>query len=72
MERCLAIGARQMFLEVAVDNASAQGLYEEHGFERVGIRPDYYHRHNGERTAAYTMRCAFDRGGHHGPAPAAA
>lgn len=57
MERCRTIGAQQMFLEVAVDNHAAQRLYEEHGFERVGIRPDYYHRHNGERMAAYTMRC---------------
>ena len=60
MERARAIGARQMFLEVAVDNVAAQQLYLEHGFERVGTRPDYYQRPNGERTAAYTMRCALD------------
>ena len=35
-----------------------------HGFERVGTRPDYYQRPNGERTAAYTMRCSLElRGG---------
>jgi ribosomal-protein-alanine N-acetyltransferase len=60
MERCRAIGAVQMFLEVAVDNPGAQRLYEEHGFERVGVRPDYYHRPNGARVAAYTMRCDLE------------
>ena len=44
MERARVIGARQMFLEVAVDNVAAQQLYLEHGFERVGTRPDYYQR----------------------------
>jgi ribosomal-protein-alanine N-acetyltransferase len=63
IERCRAIGARQMFLEVAVDNTGAQRLYEEHGFTRVGVRPDYYHRPGGERAAAYTMRCDLDQHG---------
>ena len=57
MERAHTIGARQMFLEVAVDNLPAQQLYLEHGFEQVGTRPDYYHRQNGQRMAAHTMRC---------------
>lgn len=61
MERCHAIGARQMFLEVAVDNPEAQRLYDEHGFERAGLRPDYYQRAGGLRVAAYTMRCELDR-----------
>jgi ribosomal-protein-alanine N-acetyltransferase len=59
MERCRIIGARQMFLEVAVDNLEAQRLYLNHGFERVGTRPDYYQRAGGLRVAAYTMRCAL-------------
>src|SRR5215213_4522827 len=64
MERARVIGARQMFLEVAVDNEAAQRLYLVHGFEHVGTRTDYYQRQNGERTAAYTMRCTLDaRGG---------
>ena len=61
MARCRAIGARQMFLEVAVDNLDAQNLYAKHGFERVGLRPDYYQRTSGVRMAAYTMRCELDR-----------
>lgn len=61
LERCQRLGARSMFLEVAVDNQGAQQLYDEHGFERVGLRPDYYQRANGARASAYTMRCDLDR-----------
>lgn len=61
MARCRAIGARQMFLEVAVDNLDAQQLYAAHGFEQVGLRPDYYQRTQGSRMAAYTMRSDLDR-----------
>jgi ribosomal-protein-alanine N-acetyltransferase len=57
MERCRRSGAMIMFLEVAVDNDPAQALYEEHGFERVGTRPNYYQRADGSRASAYTMRC---------------
>jgi ribosomal-protein-alanine N-acetyltransferase len=68
VERARAIGARQMFLEVAIDNIGAQLLYEEHGFERVGMRPDYYQRQNGDRMSAYTMRCDIGgTGGWTGP-----
>ena len=63
MERVRSVGARQMFLEVAVDNVGAQQLYLEHGFECVGTRPDYYRRTNGERAAAYTMRCLLNAEG---------
>ena len=61
MDRARALGARQMFLEVAVDNVAAQELYLAHGFERVGTRPDYYQRPNGVRTAAYTMRGGLEQ-----------
>ena len=71
VERARAIGARQMFLEVAIDNIGAQQLYAEHGFERVGMRPDYYQRPNGDRMSAYTMRCELGgAGGWSGPAAA--
>ena len=71
MERAHTIGARQMFLEVAVDNLPAQQLYLEHGFEQVGTRPDYYHRQNGQRMAAHTMRCDLERWGNWPSLPAA-
>ena len=35
-------GASRLFLEVAADNAAALALYEQAGFERLGMRPGYY------------------------------
>lgn len=64
MMRCRTLGAGRMFLEVAVDNDDAQRLYAAHGFERVGLRPDYYHRGEAARMAAYTMRCELEPGRH--------
>ncbi|MGF1474790.1 MAG: GNAT family N-acetyltransferase [Geminicoccaceae bacterium] len=56
---CQAQGARRMFLEVAVDNASAQALYQGFGFVQIGRRESYYRRPNGTRMAALTMRLDF-------------
>jgi len=42
MDRARALGARMMFLEVAVSNHAAQALYERTGFRRVGRRARYY------------------------------
>lgn len=39
-------GTRKALLEVAVDNAPAQKLYAEYGFEPVGIRRGYYQPSN--------------------------
>jgi len=38
----IAAGVRQLFLEVAADNAAARGLYGGFGFREVGRRPRYY------------------------------
>jgi ribosomal-protein-alanine N-acetyltransferase len=35
-------GASRLFLEVRSDNEPALGLYEREGFERTGLRRDYY------------------------------
>jgi len=35
-------GIKKVFLEVAIDNDAAIGLYEKSGFHRVGARPKYY------------------------------
>jgi ribosomal-protein-alanine N-acetyltransferase len=59
MERAQAAGAETMFLEVAVDNVAAQSLYETHRFERVGTRLDYYHRPDGRKISAYTMKASL-------------
>ncbi|GIG30037.1 hypothetical protein Cma02nite_26370 [Cellulomonas marina] len=46
------LGARTVLLEVRVDNAPAQHLYESLGFERLGTRRNYYPG----GIDAYTMR----------------
>jgi len=48
--------ARQVFLEVRVDNEQAIGLYESMGFERLGVRRGYYQPENVD---ALTMRLAL-------------
>jgi ribosomal-protein-alanine N-acetyltransferase len=48
-----ARGAPTVLLEVAVDNGPAQRLYEEYGFEPVGVRRGYYQPTN---TDALVMR----------------
>jgi len=60
MRSCLDAGAMTMFLEVAIDNLSAQALYERFCFARVGTRPDYYARPDGSRMHAYTMRADLE------------
>ncbi|WP_191058349.1 GNAT family N-acetyltransferase [Geminicoccus harenae] len=59
MFRAHEAGAEAMFLEVAVDNVTAQSLYERYCFERVGTRTDYYHRPDGRKTSAYTMKASL-------------
>lgn len=39
-------GVRQVLLEVAVDNAPAQRLYAQYGFEGISIRKGYYQPSN--------------------------
>ncbi len=39
-------GAREIFLEVRVDNVPAKHLYRELGFEVLGVRPGYYQPEN--------------------------
>lgn len=46
-------GARELFLEVRIDNTPAINLYESEGFARIGRRRGYYD--NG-RVDAITMR----------------
>jgi ribosomal-protein-alanine N-acetyltransferase len=39
-------GAREVFLEVRVDNLGAQRLYDSLGFERIAVRTGYYQPDN--------------------------
>jgi [ribosomal protein S18]-alanine N-acetyltransferase len=49
------VGACRVFLEVAEDNLAALALYRRAGFAAVGRRPRY-HRGEGGRRAALTLR----------------
>ncbi len=37
-----ARGGKKIFLEVAENNAPARALYENNGYNRIGVRPKYY------------------------------
>lgn len=52
----LRMGARAMFLEVAVDNPAAQNLYLKQGFKKVGRRANYYQMPDGRRVDALVYR----------------
>lgn len=56
MRRAAALGARQLFLEVAEDNHAARTLYAAEGFASVGRRLGYYIRGDGTTMAAITLR----------------
>lgn len=44
-------GARLIFLEVRPSNLAGLRLYERHGFQRVGLRRDYYPAPHGREDA---------------------
>jgi ribosomal-protein-alanine N-acetyltransferase len=48
-------GAQWLWLEVRVSNQRAQGIYERHGFKRVGERKGYYPNGAGRREDAVVM-----------------
>ena len=35
-------GGKELFLEVRASNAAAKALYEKFGFQRIGVRKNYY------------------------------
>ena len=47
--------AHWLWLEVRVGNQRAMKVYEAHGFERVGLRKDYYPAGHGQRENAVVM-----------------
>jgi ribosomal-protein-alanine N-acetyltransferase len=49
-------GAAALFLEVAVDNLAALGLYDRHGFAKVGRRRAYYTHADGHAIDALVLR----------------
>lgn len=53
-------GARALYLEVGVDNPSAQSLYAAQGFSVVGNRPGYYQRGQGPAADGFVMRLTLN------------
>jgi ribosomal-protein-alanine N-acetyltransferase len=49
-------GARTLWLEVRPSNAAAHSLYADMGFERVGLRRQYYPAEGNRREDAWVMR----------------
>ncbi len=56
LAQAAALGARRLFLEVALDNAAARRLYEGFGFVEVGRRPSYYRPAADAAATALTLR----------------
>lgn len=50
-------GATRAFLEVAADNLPARTLYQNCGYERVGLRRGYYPRPGNAPSDAILMTC---------------
>ena len=50
------MGADFMTLEVNANNAAAQTLYEQHGFEKFSVRKGYYSNPDGSVADAICMR----------------
>lgn len=49
-----ARGTRRLFLEMRAGN-SAEALYRRHGFEKIGVRRNYYRRGTGDPIDAITF-----------------
>jgi ribosomal-protein-alanine N-acetyltransferase len=60
IRRSVQLHASAVFLEVRVDNVPAIALYEDLGFERIGVRKRYYQPENKD---AYTMRLLLGAAG---------
>lgn len=56
-----SLGAERMFLEVSENNLPAIGLYTDCGFERVGLRKNYYRRADGSAEHAFVMALKFSQ-----------
>ena len=55
--------AQWLWLEVRVSNLRAIQVYERHGFQRVGLRRQYYPATAGQREDAVVMSLSLSRAG---------
>lgn len=56
---CLESGTQDIFLEVSEDNPNALALYESLGFQKTGLRKDYYLGTKGISVSAIVMKKAL-------------
>lgn len=56
MQRARQAGAERMHLEVRPSNTAALALYDENGFERIGLRRAYYRATHGNEDAVLLAR----------------
>ncbi|MFC7049747.1 ribosomal protein S18-alanine N-acetyltransferase [Emcibacter nanhaiensis] len=49
----------KLFLEVREDNKAARALYTRQGFEKIGLRENYYSGQNGGALDAILMACTL-------------
>ena len=59
LARARRAGMQHAFLEVRPSNRGAMALYEQSGFDRIGLRRGYYQAHGG-REDAIVYRRALD------------
>lgn len=59
LDRASTRGVRQIFLDVAADNAPARALYDRAGFAQIAERRGYYPRHDGPPVDALVLRKAL-------------
>jgi ribosomal-protein-alanine N-acetyltransferase len=62
LAQAAAMGAQEVFLEVAADNPAALALYRKEGFEQAGHRGGYYRRPDGQAADALVLRRTLNRG----------
>lgn len=61
MTRVAAVrGARNVYLEVGIDNGPARALYSKAGYVIIGRRPDYYRNSGGKRVTALVLRQSLE------------
>lgn len=59
MQRAIALGCVECFLEVRASNLSAYALYERYGFNEIGRRRDYYPAADGHEDALVMVCTLF-------------
>src|SRR6185369_8222877 len=61
---CVAMHARQLWLEVRESNLRARALYARYGFRHIGVRRGYYPALHGRREDAAVMALEVEGGRH--------